>query len=369
MKNLIVITTVLCCLRAHAGTPSGSRVVPDSGTAANPNNRSAVKYRLEAKDQGVVYKHGNGPNRCDYLAARDVWVYEDTGTFYMFYDGSGPKGWLACLATSKDLVNWTPKGPVLDFGAEGTEDSASASYGTTYFDGKTWHMFYLGTPNTSPGPDFIPAPPYLTMKAEGKSATGPWVKQPNIVPFRPSDVSATHYGASSVVMASPGMIVKNKDEYMMFFAGGGFAQDGGMPYGHVSIARTKDLNGKWTVDPQPMLPWSETCENSSLYYEPSNKTWFLFTNHINRDHTDAVWVYWSKDLNKWDAKNKAVVLDGRNCTWGKVYIGLPSVLKVGNRLAVFYDALAGDSVSDRNGMERDIGLAWLELPLRTPEEK
>jgi hypothetical protein len=42
---------------------------------------------------------------------------------------------------------------------------------------------------------------------------------------------------------------------------------------------------------------------------------------------------------------------------------------VGNRLAVFYDALAGDNVNDRNGMERDIGLAWLELPLKTPEEK
>jgi predicted GH43/DUF377 family glycosyl hydrolase len=345
---------------------SGSRVVPDSGTAADPDNQPAVKYRLEARDHGVVYKHGNGPDQCDYLGARDLWIYDDKGTFYMHYDGAGPKGWLACLATSTDLVNWTPKGPVLDLGASGTEDSASASYGTTYFDGKTWHMFYLGTPNTSPGPDFIPSPPYLTMKAQGKSPAGPWIKQPGIVAFRPGDVAATHYGASSVVVASPGMIVKNKDGYMMFFSGGGFALDGSMPYGHVSIARTKDLNGKWTVDPQPMLPWSETCENSSLYYEPSNKTWFLFTDHINRDHTDAIWVYWTKDLNKWNADHKAVVLDGQNCGWSRECIGLPSVIKLGNRLAVLYDAPGGESTSH---MGRDIGLAWLDLPLEPPEEK
>jgi hypothetical protein len=37
-------------------------------------------------------------------------------------------------------ADWTPKGPVLDFGAKGEDDSASASYGVTYFDGTTWHM-------------------------------------------------------------------------------------------------------------------------------------------------------------------------------------------------------------------------------------
>lgn len=109
-------------------------------------------------------------------------------------------------------------------------------------------------------------------------------------------------------------------------------------------------------------------ENSSLYYEPSNKTWFLFTNHIGLDkieYTDAVWVYWSKNLNRWDAENKAVVLDGSNCIWSKKCIGMPSVVKFGNRLAVLYDAPGGESDSH---MGRDIGLAWLELPLSPPKK-
>lgn len=44
-------------------------------------------------------------------------------------------------------------------------------------------------------------------------------------------------------------------------------------------------------------------------------------------------------------------------------IGMATVLPVGKRLVVFYDAPGGDSVSH---MKRDIALAWLELPLLPP---
>ena len=101
---------------------------------------------LEAVDQGVVLRHGNGPGKCDLLGARDIWVFEDGGTYYMHYDAAGPTGWLASLATSKDLVHWEKKGPVLELGKPDEADSKSASYGVTFKEGKTWHMYYLGTP-------------------------------------------------------------------------------------------------------------------------------------------------------------------------------------------------------------------------------
>ena len=204
------------------------------------------------------------------------------------------------------------------------------------------------------------------MKARSASPSGPWVKEPEIIPFRPSDISATNYGASAVVVASPGMIIKSSDEYMMFVSGGGWsAKTKRGPYGHICIARTKELNGKWIFDPNPMLPWGDTCENSSLYFEPANQTWFLFCNHINVSYTDAIWVYWTKDLNHWNPNDKAVVLDGSNCRWSRKCIGLPSVLKVGHRLAIFYDGKI-DSTSHIN---RDVGLAWLELPLSPPKQR
>ncbi|MBM4149961.1 MAG: hypothetical protein FJ224_13100 [Lentisphaerae bacterium] len=319
-----------------------------------PDGRPSAKLRMDARDQGVVLRHGDGPDRCDMLGAREALIFEENGVYHLFYDGAGPRGWLACQAVSRDLKTWEKRGPVLDFGKPGESDSASAISPWVYFDGQNWHMFYVATPNSTPAPDLIPAFPYLTMKARSKRLAGPWVKQPEVIPFRTKP--GTYYAET----ASSGHIVKQGDEYLMFFSASMKRTLG--------IARTRDLDGPWAVDPQPIVSPEEQIENSSLYFEPSNRTWFLFTNHIGVDHqngeyTDAIWVYWSKDLNRWDESDKAVVLDGRNCTWSKKCIGLPSVVVVGKRLAVFYDAPGGDSTSH---MGRDLGLAWLELPLSPP---
>lgn len=324
-----------------------------------PDGRPSAALRMEARDQGIVLRHGDGPGQCDLLGARDLWIFPNQGLYYLHYDGAGPKGWLACLAVSHDLIHWAKRGPILDFGKPGEADSASASYGTTYRDNKTWHLFYLGTPHTSPAPDLIPAFPYQTMAARSHSPVGPWVKQPGVVPFR--CVPGTYYS----VTASPGQIVRSGKEYLMFFSAA--SQDERGTHRTLSIARTRDLDGPWAVDPQPIFPPAEQIENSSIYFEPSNRYWFLFTNHIglaNGEYSDAIWVYWTQDLNHWKAADKAVVLDGRNCQWSHRCIGLPGVVKYGKRLAVLYDAPGEDSESH---MGRDIGLAWLNLPLSPPK--
>lgn len=333
---------------------------PGHAESKYADGRPAATLRMDAKDQGVVLKHGDGPGQCDKLGARDVWVYEADGTYYMHYDGAGPMGWLACLATSKDLEHWEKKGPVLELGAKGEMDSASASYGVTFFDGTIWHMFYLGTPNVSPAPDLVPSFPYLTMKAKGAGPAGPWTKQKDVIPFRTQP--NTYYSKT----ASPGQVVRKGDEYLMFFSSTTDKPGNPCVQRSLGIARTKNLDGPWTLDPKPLVPIEEQIENTSLYYEPANGTWFLFTNHIGiakYEYTDAIWVYWTNDLNVWDAKNKAVVLDGKNCTWSKRCIGLPSVVKAGKRLAIVYDAPGGESMDHMN---RDVGLAWLDLPLTPP---
>ncbi len=323
------------------------------------DGRPGARWRLEARDAGRVLKHGAGPNRCDYLGARDVWVWESSGTYYMHYDGAGTNGWLACLATSTNLTNWTTRGAVLDLGRADEADSASSSYGTTCFDGKTWHMFYMGTRHVSHAPDLIPVTPYFTMKARANSPLGPWLKQRDVVPFRCK--AGTFYSDT----ASPGYIVRQGDEYLMFFSAA-TPRDGRL-LRTIGLARTKSLDAPWTVAPQPIVPSSEQVENTSLYFEPATQTWFLFSNHVGiekgDEFTDAIWVYWTKDLRQWNPEHKAVVLDGKNCAWSRKCIGLPSVLRVGSKLAIFYDAPGGDSTSH---MKRDVGLAWLDLPLVLP---
>ena len=267
-------------------------------TTSYKDGRPSCSYRMEAADIGVVLAYGDGPDSCDIHGARDLWVYRANDSVYcMHYDAAGPSGWLAALATSRDLVHWQKKGPVLNLGGKDEPDSKSASYGTTYSDGKKWHMFYLGTPNVTPAPDFIPSFPYLNLKAESESPFGPWVKQRGVIPFEPKE--GTFYSST----ASPGFIVKQGDEYMMFFSAADYSIKRTL-----CIARTRDLDSPWKIDSSPILPASEQVENSSVYFEPSNHTWFLFTNHVGIDdggeYTDAVWVYWSTDPTTFDPATK-----------------------------------------------------------------
>ncbi len=69
-----------------------------------------------------------------------------------------------------------------------------------------------------------------------------------------------------------------------------------------------------------------------------------------------------------NAHNKAVVLDAKNCNWSKFIIGLPSVVKAGNKLALFYDGNKSLVLpqGNKSHMYRDIGMAWLKLPITLP---
>jgi predicted GH43/DUF377 family glycosyl hydrolase len=324
------------------------------------DDRPYPLMRMDAVDHGVVLRHGAGPDSCDAFGARDVWVFDAGDRYVMHYDGSGPQGWLAVRAHSKGLMKWHVDGPVLTFGKKGEDDAKSASYGVTTFDGKNWHMFYLGARNTSPAPDLVPYFPYVTMKAKSSSPLGPWRKQAHVVPFRPTP--GTYYAHT----ASPGQTIHYKGEYLQFFSAS--VIDGGIKR-TLGLARTRNLDSTWVVDPEPVFPLDEQIENSSIYYEESNKLWFLFTNHIgwyegSEEYTDAIWVYWSPDPTRWDREHKAIVLDNRNCTWSKRVIGLPSVVRFGHRLAVIYDGVEGEGTSH---VKRDIGLAWLRLPLVPPQ--
>jgi predicted GH43/DUF377 family glycosyl hydrolase len=348
LMRILVLLGVVAVVFAGCGSGSVYR-----------DERSHALLRMNALDHGAVFRHGGGPDSCDVYGARDAWVFKAGDTYIMHYDAAGPRGWLCARATSIDLLNWKRDGPVMELGPPGTPDEASASYGVTFHDGSEWHMFYLGTRNASPPPDRVPMVPYLTLKARSSSPFGPWIKQREVVPF---DLApGTYYSRS----ASPGMVVRGDGEYLQFFS----AADGDPQLSRtLGIARTRDLHGTWQPDSVPALPPEEQIENSSLYFEESNGTWFLFTNHVGfregeEEYTDAIWVYWSRDLTRWNPEHKAVVLDRNNCRWSRRVIGLPSVVRFGNRLALFYDGVEGDGMGH---MARDIGLAWLRLPLVAP---
>lgn len=327
------------------------------------DGRPSTDLRVNCIDYGVVLTHGGGPDSCDTYGAREAIVNRDKGIYYLFYDGAGNKGWIACLAESRDLKKWVKKGTILTLGDATKPDHKSASAPWVIKQGNEWHMFYLGTPNTTPAPDRIPSFPYLTMKAKASKLTGPWIKQYGVRPF--PDNKNSFY----TVTSSPGFIIKYKGQYLQFFSGA--TQDSSGIKRTLGLAVTKNLDRSWTIREKPIFPSSEQVENSSVYFDAAKKTWYLFTNHIGlskegTEYTDAIWMYWSKDVYHWNSKNKAVVLDSLNCTWAKGAIGMPSVIKVGHKLAVLYDGTPGNSISH---MGRNIGLAWISLPIIITKEK
>ena len=75
--------------------------------------------------------------------------------------------------------------------------------------------------------------------------------------------------------------------------------------------------------------------------------------------TDAVVGLLDDGPTVWDPARRATVLDTTTSTWAKGVIGLPGIVSLGGRLALYYDGVAG---SGRGHTGRDIGLAWLRSP-------
>jgi hypothetical protein len=128
---------------------------------------------------------------------------------------------------------------------------------------------------------------------------------------------------------------ENQSKYLMIYSG---SCSGERMWRAMGIARTNDLSKTddfdkiegnfWIKDKDPIVPLEHDVENASIYFEESTGLYYLFTNHIyNNEYTDAIWVYWTKDLDKWNPENKAIVLDASVSTWAKGAIGLPSVIK------------------------------------------
>lgn len=45
------------------------------------DGRSAAKLRYNARDHGVVLKHGDVPNQCNMLGSREALIFEEDGVY------------------------------------------------------------------------------------------------------------------------------------------------------------------------------------------------------------------------------------------------------------------------------------------------
>lgn len=352
-----------------------------------------MKYVPGVTDRGVILRPdrpGGKHHAHDGGGVREAILNRVGDTYYLFYDGARPGAddksyWCACLAKSRDLTHWEKLGKALHASAEEHPESSeqvyqdfrSASSPWVYCEGGKWHMFYVGAQYCSP--EGIPAVPYHTLPAVADSIEGPWRKV-NGEPGREKTVCFySRMDRWNSITSSPGHVLRNPKwrgegdrenrKYLMFFSG--CYHDPTYMRG-IGIARADSLDTCdaydapnptfWETDGKPILPLEHDLENASLYYEEANETWFLFANRVHENaYTNAIWVYWTKDLETWNEQDRAVVLDGTVSTWAHGAIGLATVVKAdANTLALAYDGVEGTGTGH---LGRCIGLAAVALPL------
>ena len=54
-----------------------------SASAKYSDGRPEATLRMEARDQGVVLKHGDGPRQCDMLGACEALIFKEHGTYHL----------------------------------------------------------------------------------------------------------------------------------------------------------------------------------------------------------------------------------------------------------------------------------------------
>jgi len=96
-RSILIFGMLAAIPSANAGPAS------DIKAKVYSDGRPSAHLRMDAKDQGVILKHGDGPGQCDIYGAREALIFKENDIYHLFYDGAGPPGWRACLATSKDL--------------------------------------------------------------------------------------------------------------------------------------------------------------------------------------------------------------------------------------------------------------------------
>ena len=348
-------------------------LLPGCKTAPLPD------LRMPATDLGPILLHGDA---FDSLGARDPYILAANDSFYLYYDAAGAEGWKAAVAISADLRRWEKKGTILELGDSSDADAKSASYAVVASGDGGCFMLYLATQKSFHRVWKIPANPYRICSATAPHPLGPWTQ--NRVPLLPLGDA----GEFDEMATCPAFLLKHRDGWLMFYSAAGRREGSPLLHRTIGLAAADSLTGKWRKTGVPLLPPGEQIENASLYYEASSGHWFLFSNRVTclpprvksvvalgagrpLEYTDAIVVYWSDNLYIWDARNKAVVLDGSNVSWSTHIIGLPSVIAGNDTLWIFYDGRMGSNElwgypDGADHMQRDIGLSYLELPLRAP---
>ena len=174
---------------------------------------------MDAADSGPILRHGVGPDRCDFLGAREAICFRFKGTYYLHYDGAGPTGWRSLSGRERGICGigicgvqcwiWGRRAQTMRGRRARLGRCSTASGGT---------CFMWARERQRPRRTGFRQCPTSRWRRRARIRRG---RGGNKMWFRSGLRQGTYYADT----ASPGQVVKLGDEYRMFFSAAAYTDE------------------------------------------------------------------------------------------------------------------------------------------------
>jgi beta-xylosidase len=278
-------------------------------------------------------------------------------TFYMYYRKDATSGASISVMSSTDGLNWVERGTVLTKSSSGW-DSAEVIAPSVYVHRGTYYLYYEADNAKAPGKRAIGV-------ATASSPTGPFTKYSGNPVLKSTlsweGVTSSGYG----IVGTP--VIKRASNGIFYLFYHGF-KDGA---DRVGVAYSKNPLGPWNKEPNnpilglgPSGSWDDAkVAPSSVYFDGATKVMVFYEGFNGKQEPIINWRIGIADgtIDSADGRIKSLTRRGAPAinlgasgSWDDTTVQLPSVIRVVDKLWVYY--------SGNDGNAFRVGRAVAQLP-------
>jgi Concanavalin A-like lectin/glucanases superfamily/Glycosyl hydrolases family 43/PKD domain len=267
-------------------------------------------------------------------------------TFYMYYRNDATKGASISVMSSTDGLNWVERGTVLTNSSSGW-DSAEVIAPSVYFDGSTYYLYYEADNANTPGKRAIGV-------ATASSPTGPFTKHSGNPILQPTEAWEGHSSSVYGIVGTPVITKGPNGIFYLFYHGFKSGAD------RVGVAYSNNPLGPWNKEPNnpildlgPSGSWDDAkVAPSSVYFDGATKVMVFYEGFNGNQEPIINWRIGIADgsIDSADGRIKSLTRRGAPAinlgaegSWDDTTVQLPSVIRIGDELWVYYSGNSGQA--------------------------
>jgi predicted GH43/DUF377 family glycosyl hydrolase len=317
-----------------------SLVVTDDDGATS----TADTVNILVKDVAVAFV--KNPSTPILLGHTEPDVIKVGDTFYMYYRNDATNGASISVMSSTDGLNWVERGTVLTKSSSGW-DSAEVIAPSVYFDGSTYYLYYEADNANTPGKRAIGV-------ATSSSPTGPFAKYSGNPVLQPTAAWEGHSSSVYGIVGTPVITKGPNGIFYLFYHGFKGGAD------RVGVAYSNNPLGPWNKEPNnpildlgPSGSWDDAkVAPSSVYFDGATKVMVFYEGFNGNQEPVINWRIGIADaeIDSADGRIKSLTRRGAPAinlgaegSWDDTTVQLPSVIRVGDELRVYYSGNSGQA--------------------------